>query len=196
LAKAEAHLTEALKLARDQDKQREVAGALTVLALLYRLTDDVDRAEPMYREATAIARELGDRASVAVGLLNLSIIAITRGAGDDALSMLREAATLAEETGSIPVIQSVLEVVGAHCAQRRDWERAALLFGAADAMAHASGFQRDAADAKFLRRFSDQSRSALGESSFTDLETRGRALQRDAALAEARAALVEASRLR
>jgi predicted ATPase/class 3 adenylate cyclase len=187
LSNARACLEEAVVLAREQDLPREIAAALIALAQLHRLQGALDAAEPLYLEALALSRKLGDRTSIAISLLNLAMVAISRGKVEAAPDMLRETIAITLEVGSEPLLQSVLDVAAGLAAQAGRWDRTARLLGAAEAIVRRLGFQRDAADAEFLRPLAAQARAALGAVAYAEAEAGGAALAHDAALAEVRA---------
>lgn len=188
-AAARAHLEEALVLARELGNPRETAAALNVLAQLHRSAGELDAAEPLYDEAVALARELDDRESIAVGLLNLAMVSIDRGSRDAAVPMLLEALAIADEIGSRRTGQCVLEVSAGLAALRESWDRAARLFGAAEAQAALTGLQRDPADEAFLAPRIARAREALAADGFAAAEAEGRSLGYEKALGEARACL-------
>jgi hypothetical protein len=87
----------------------------------------------------------------------------------------------------------VIEVCAGLAATVQDWERAARLYGAAEAEAALTGIRRDTADEGFLVPRIDRARVALGPEAFATLEARGRELTYDEALEEAGTWLRETS---
>jgi non-specific serine/threonine protein kinase len=185
-AEARKHLEEAMALARELGRPRRIAGALTGLAQVHRAQGELVAAERLYREALALARELRDPELIGVGLLNLAMAAIGRNVSDDVGPMLAEALAIAEDTGSRLTGQSVLEVCAGLAAARSEWERAAELFGAAEAQTEQTGLHRDPADEAFLTPLIAKARDALG-AAFAQAEAAGRALSYDGAISRARA---------
>ena len=189
LENARACLEEALVLAREQGVPREIAAALNSLAQLHRLQGALDAAEPLYRETLTLSRELGDRTSIAISLLNLAMVAISRGAPESVADLLREAIAITLEVGSETLGQSVLDVAAGFAALSRHWERTARLLGAAEAIVARSGFQRDTADAEFVRPLAARALQALGPTAYAEATAAGAALAYEGALVEARAEL-------
>ena len=187
LAGARRYLEEALSLAQERGDQRELAAAINAMAQLHRVEGSLDKAAPLYDKVLSLARELGDRESIAIGLLNLAMVAIDDAAGDAAKKMLREALAIANEIGSKPAGQSVLEVCAGHAVLARNWQQAALFYGAAEAQAAQTGFHRDPADEAFLAPLVTKAQTALGLEAFATAEGAGRRLSYEAAMAEARA---------
>ncbi len=186
-AAARLHCTEALELARELGNQRELAVASNALAQLNRLDGQPDAAEPLYEQVVALARQLSDREFAAIGLLGLAMLAVGRADTDRARDLLREALIIAEETGSKPAVQSALEVATGLAALRKEWERAARLYGVAEAQTLRTGIRRDPADEAFLQPPLAATRKALGESRFNEAEASGRALPFEQAIADVRA---------
>lgn len=182
---AQVHSEEALDLARKVGNKREIAVASNALAQLHRLDGRLDRAEPLYEEVVALAHDLHDREFVAIGLLGLAMVAISRGSAERARDLLREALAIADETDSRPAGQSVLEVSAGLAALRKDWNRSARLYGAAEAQTLRTGIRRDPADEAFLQPLLTTAREALGER-FARAETSGRELSSKQAIADVR----------
>ncbi len=187
LAEGRVYLEEAVALAQVLGNKRALAGTLSALAQLRRVEGQLDAAEPLCDSVLALARELGDQDSIAVGLLNLAMVSISRGAVGRARQMLLDVLAISERIGSKPAGQSALEVSAGLGAVCQDWMLAARLFGAAERIASLTGLRRDPADEAFLMPLIIQTRNALGEPMFTDLEHDGRALSYEEAIAIARA---------
>jgi len=191
LAEAREYLEEALNLALHLRNKRALASALNALAQLDRMEYRLDAAERLYERVLALARELEDQEPIAIGLLNLAMVSIGRGSRDRALETLAEALTIAAAIGSKRAGQSGLEVSAGLLASSGEWERAAILFGAAEAQMAHTGLRRDPADEVFLAPLIAKTRGALGEPAFAAAKVAGRALAYDVALAQARASLGE-----
>ncbi|MEO8506039.1 MAG: adenylate/guanylate cyclase domain-containing protein [Betaproteobacteria bacterium] len=185
LGTAREYLDEAVALAREIGIPREIAAALSVLAQLDRVEGALDAAETRCHEMLELVRVLDDRASIAIGLLNLAMVAIDRGRPDRARAWLSEAASLSLELGSMPIEQCVLDVAAGLAAHGEQWDRAARLFGAAEAIIAQTQLQRERADAAFLEPLIARARVALGPAAYAAAEGAGRALASSAAMAEA-----------
>ncbi|PWT70948.1 MAG: adenylate/guanylate cyclase domain-containing protein [Proteobacteria bacterium] len=183
-SKARVHCSEALALAREAGDKREIAGASNALAQVSRLDGNLDEAESLYGQAVAITRQLGDRELEAVGILGLSMVAIGRNLASQASSLLRDVVSIAKETGSKAAGQSALEVAAGLAALRKDWERSARLYGAAEAQTTRAGIRRDPADEAFLQPHVSGARGALGESKFKQTVAAGAALPFETAISE------------
>ena len=185
-AAAERHLTEALALVRAGGNKHDLASALNAMAQVHRARNDLEGALPLYEQVVDLARATGDRESIAFGLLNLAMVRIARDPDDRIAPILSEALAIADENRSEPATQSVLEVMAGWAAARGDFRRAARLFGAVEALAEATGLRRDPADEAFLLPLIGRARAALGAKDFAALESAGRSLGRDDAIADVR----------
>jgi non-specific serine/threonine protein kinase len=122
------------------------------------------------------------------------MVSINSGSRENALETLTEALTIAEKIGSKRAGQSGLEVSAGFHILDEEWNRAAVLFGAAQAhMAH-TGLHRDPTDESFLAPLIEKARGALGESVFAAAEATGRELAYEGAIAQAQVWLVERGR--
>ena len=74
-----------------------------------------------------------------------------------------------------------------------EWERAARLHGAADAISAQMGYHREPADEASLAPFIMRTREVLEDARFLAAESAGRALSYDEAIAEARSWLEQHS---
>jgi len=112
------------------------------------------------------------------------MVSIGRGSGGRAREMLLEVLAIAAEIGSKPAGQSALEVSAGLATFRKDWERAARLFGGAEAQTAQTGLHRDPTDEAFLLPLIAKARTALGPADFAAAEASGHALSYEDALAE------------
>jgi non-specific serine/threonine protein kinase len=189
LVTARRYLEEALQLAVELEKKRAVASVLNALAQLDRVECSLDAAEQRYEQVLSLTRELEDQEPIAISLLNLAMVAIGRDSRDRAVRTLAEALAIAEAIGSRRAGQSGLEVAGGLHASRQTWERAAILFGAAEAHRTQTGLRGDAADEAFVAPLRARTREALGEQAFARAIATGRTLSYEVAMARARASL-------
>ncbi len=189
LTEARGHFEEALRLARRVGQYQEhiIAG----LAALARHEGDLNAAEALFEEALTGFRASGARVASALTLVGLTMVSIGRKSGDRARTTLLEALAIIEETGSRVAGLDFLGISAGLGAYFGDWERAARLWGAADAQAEQLGRRPDPFDREFLSPLIARARQALGESAFAAAETTGRATSYEVAMAEARAWLEE-----
>jgi non-specific serine/threonine protein kinase len=190
---ARGHLQEALALSRQLADKNQLSKTLTSLAELHRAEGELDKAELLYEEALALSRERGDRAGIAINLVNLARTSMSLGLGDRARGMVREALAIAEEIGSkrLGVVQ--LECAVGLAAFFSEWECAARLYGATEALSEKMGYQPEPVDEAFQAPLIRRTREALGAAAFAAAESAGRSLSYDEAIAEARSWLEQRS---
>lgn len=184
---ARGHYEESLAMALELNDESTLAWTLCNLADLYRLTGNLQAAQRLYEQSLALVREQGDRSSIATVLLNLEMVSIGRRIKDRGRGVLLEVLAIAEEIGSKPVGRNMLEVSAGLAMLHEEWERAARLFGAADAQLGPMGRGRDPADEAFLTPMIAKAREVLGATAYATAEAAGRALSYEDAMAETRA---------
>jgi tetratricopeptide (TPR) repeat protein len=190
---ARGHSQEALALSRQLADASQLSKALTGLAELHRAEGELDKAQPLHEEALGLSRERGDRAGIASSLVNLAGTSISRGLGDRARGMMREGFAIAEEIGSKRTGIALLESSIGLAAFFSEWESAARLYGATEALSREMGYQREPVDELFLAPLIRRTREALGAAAFAAAESAGRSLSYDEAIAEARSWLEQRS---
>jgi predicted ATPase len=192
-ALAREHFLAALAKSRRLADKHPLARSLTGLAELHRAEGELDKAEPLYEETLALHRELGDHRGVAAGLTNLARASIGLGLGDRAREMVREALAIAEDTGSKGIGAWSLDCSIGLAAFFSEWECAARLHGAIEALLEQTGYRREPVDAAFLAPLIGRTREALGAATFAAAESAGRSLSYGEAIVEARAWLEQRS---
>jgi hypothetical protein len=136
---------------------------------------------------------LGAKGDVALGLCNLGWIALLQDDLGRAADLYRESLSLSWEMGLNPIVQSALEGFACVAAARGEAERAARLWGVAQASHEAKGIPRDTdflaeADARI-----SAVRSGIGEEAWEEAWRRGRLMTLDEAISYALAEEEEVS---
>jgi predicted ATPase/DNA-binding CsgD family transcriptional regulator/Tfp pilus assembly protein PilF len=165
-----------------QGDKRSLAGCLNDLGMVVCSQGDLGRAAQLTEEGIGVSRELGARRDVALGLCNLGWIALLQDDLGRAVDLYRESLSLSWNTGMNPLVQSVLEGLACLEGAKGEAERAARLWGAAQALHETKGIPRDTdflaeADA----RISDV-RSGMGEEIWEETWPKGRAMTLDEAV--------------
>jgi hypothetical protein len=143
------------------------------------------RSAQLTEEAGTLQRELGDRGGVALGLCNLGWIALLQDDLGRAADLYRESLNLSWDTGLNPIVQSALEGFACVAGAKGETERAARLWGAAQALHETKGIPRDSdfleeADARI-----SAVRSDMGEEEWEEARRKGRAMMIDEAVSYA-----------
>jgi tetratricopeptide (TPR) repeat protein len=177
---------ESMDLFREQDDKLSLALCLNSLAIVVYSQGDLGRAAQLAEEAVALLRELGSRIDVSIGLHNLGWMALLRDDLGRAADLYRECLSLRWDTDGLPLIaQSALEGFACVAGAEGDVERAARLWGAAQALHETQGIPRDPdflaeADARI-----SAVRTGMGEEMWEETFSKGREMTLDEAVSYA-----------
>jgi predicted ATPase/DNA-binding SARP family transcriptional activator len=183
---AATRLTEHLANARKLGDRKLIGGALTNLGTVLQNTGDPDRAAQLHAEALALAEQVGDRRLACVALTNLGLAALARKDYPAARSFHARSLAQAEAIGERRSIAECLEEMAGVDAAAGLAERAAVLFGASQAMREAVGSPILGPDLARFQRTVAGVQLALGDERFAAAERRGRGLPEAEAMALAR----------
>jgi non-specific serine/threonine protein kinase len=134
---------QSMDLFRERGDKHSLAICLGSLAMMVRSQGDLGRAAQLTEEAVAQFRELGARGGVSVGLYNLGWIALLQDHFDKAVDLYKESLSLSWDAGLNPLVQSVLESFACVAGAKGEAQRAARLWGAAQALHETRGIPRD-----------------------------------------------------
>ncbi len=188
---ATTHLEEALAEARRLN-DRALAGVCAGLAQSFLgasayAQGALPRAMLHFEEALLCLRAIDDTWGIGVSLLGLGYVARDRGDLARSVALFAEGLSLFTKLGDRPMIALALDgVAGLAIAQGRP-ERAARLFGAAEALQEASGLLVEPAFSAAHERDVAAARAALGEEAFASGWAEGEALPMTEPIAEATA---------
>ena len=183
---AASRLEEHLANARRIGDRKLVGGALTNLGTVWQNTGDTDRAAQVHAEALALAEQVGDRRLACVALTNLGLVALARKDFPAARSCYARSLELAEAVGERRSIAESLEELAGVDAAAGLMERAAVLFGASQAVREAIGAPILGPDQARFEKAVAEVRLALGEGPYAAAEQRGRGMSEAEAVALAR----------
>jgi len=184
---------ESMDLFVEQGDKQSLAFCLNNLARVGYSQGDLGRAAKLTEEGVGVSRELGARVDVALGLCNLGWIALLQDDLGRAADLYRESLSLSWDTGMNPLVQSVLEGLACLDGTQGEAQRAARLWGAAQALHETKGIPRDTdflaeADARI-----SAVRSGMGEEQWEEAWRKGRAMTLDEAVCYALEGEEEAS---
>jgi predicted ATPase/DNA-binding SARP family transcriptional activator len=180
---AASRLTEHLANARKLGDRKLIGGALTNLGTVLQNTGDPDRAAQLHAEALTLAEQVGDRRLACVALTNLGLAALARKDYPAARSFLARGLAHAQAIGERRSVAECLEEMAGVDAAAGLAERAAVLFGASQAMREALGSPILGPDLDRFHRTVAGVRLALGEERFAAAEQRGRTMPEAEAIA-------------
>src|SRR5215203_460020 len=166
---------ESVKLFREGDDTFGLGISLSRLGITALAQGDYEVARAALEEGVEICREIEDDWALALALRNLGIGALREGDLEVAVARLAESLTVLQETGN-PLYMQNLELLAAAVSMRGDHRRAALLFGAAEALREAVGaFVLPLYRAEYDRGVAT-ARAGLTETTFTAAWSEGRTM--------------------
>jgi predicted ATPase len=184
---------ESMDLFREQGDKQSLSICLGSLAMLVYSQGQLERATKLTEESVALFRELGNRAGVSLGLYNSGWIALLQDHLGKAAESFRESLAPAWDLGLNREVQGALEGFACVAGAKGDAERAAQLWGAAQALHETKNIPRDTdflaeADARI-----SAVRSGMGEEAWEEVSRKGRAITLDEAVSYALEGEEEAS---
>jgi len=165
-------ITEGLELHRRSGAEpitaRDLGGLGTALLNL----GDLARARGVLDESLLVARRYEDRWSSAMSLMLLGHVDLAQGDDSHAQAVLAEAAALFQSTGNMVYLPWCLEGLAGLAAARGDYERAAELAGARDALRDQIGVLLPPVHPAGYARTLEAARAALGPVAFDTAHAR------------------------
>ncbi|HLL40229.1 MAG TPA: tetratricopeptide repeat protein [Rubrobacteraceae bacterium] len=175
---------ESIDLFREWGDKYGLAACLISLGRVVYARGDLGRAAKLTEEAVALLREAGAGGSwdAAVGLYNLGWMALLGNELDKARDLYEESLALARDIEMNPLVVYGLEGFACVAGAQAEAQRAAQLWGAAEALHEAKGIPRDPdwlaeADARI-----SAVRSVLGEEAWEVAWGKGRAMSMEQAI--------------
>jgi predicted ATPase/Tfp pilus assembly protein PilF len=184
-AAARALFVDSLDIRRQLGDRRGIAVLLNNLGWVAHNQGDLAAARSSYEESLQIWRELGNRPHYALSLLNLGLVSHQQGERQPAIDRFQESLRLFHELGDNAGIAACLKELAAASVTRGDWERAARMFGAAEALRDSTGNPIPAANVADYEQHVAAVREGLGEEVFADSWSSGRAMAVQQAVAYA-----------
>jgi non-specific serine/threonine protein kinase len=179
------HFEEDLRLDTALGNRANIASAWLELGRVRYGQGDYEHAAALLERALAALRDVDDRWSVALSLNSLGLVDGLRGQRESAADRLLEALELWRAFANKENLAEWLAIVATLAATAGAPQRAALLFGAAEALRAEVGHAFVLPDAHYFDEAENTTRSALGESAFQAEHAAGRDLPLDQAVAEA-----------
>jgi tetratricopeptide (TPR) repeat protein len=184
-ASAHALLSDALARARSNEQKQMSAYALIDLCrVAYEQGDDA-RSREYVEEALVVLRPAGERWSIADALHLRGLLLARQGDLDAARAALEESLSLGREVKEPRWIARALHGLGRLAAAEGKWERAARLWGAAEARRAAASLPTPSRDRAERARELAAARATLGDAPFAAAWATGQTLTLEEALAEA-----------
>jgi ATP/maltotriose-dependent transcriptional regulator MalT len=183
LGKARAFYEEGLVISRELGSASIFRVCLNSLALPYLLQGDLERAAALAEEAAALCQEAGDRLLLPLPLNDLGWVALLRDDFERAKALHTESLALSNELGA-PKQLTLMLLEGLACiaAAEGATQKAARLFGAAQALREATGFLLEPALRALAEPYLVGARSQLEEGAWTEAWEEGGAMSMQTAI--------------
>jgi DNA-binding CsgD family transcriptional regulator/tetratricopeptide (TPR) repeat protein len=169
---------ESLTLARAAGDTLRVGNTLAVLAHLALMQRDYERAKVRCEEALGVARELGVTSAqfVPSASINLGIAALGLGEQERAREAFERALLTSRDTGAKPEVIGSLEGMASLAGAAGRADRAACLWGAAEAARETTGIALSPGERAFHEPHLAQATSNFGEAAWAAALAEGRAM--------------------
>lgn len=184
-ARAKELLGESLALYRELGDDWDVAQLLNFLGYIPLVQGDDERAARLFEEGLTVSRRVGDRLPIRVSLYNLALARQALGDVAAATGLLEEGVSLSAEVGDDASVAYCLEGLAGLAALQSHQERAASLFGAAEALLEAVGgvaVYAYAPDRSHHGQTVAAVRARMDQAAFEEAWARGRAMGRGRAV--------------
>jgi tetratricopeptide (TPR) repeat protein len=173
---------QSLEMFRKLEDQPGLAQAYNILGELARWTENYEAAQLYYEECLRIVQITGERMREAYQYENLGILAHYRDQYQLAAEQMRRGLFIFQELGTSYGLATALGTLAGPIARLGDYEKAARLFGAADAEMESLGTNHQPVDQVEIEQFRTSVREALGEEAFQKAWQAGHDLSIDEAL--------------
>lgn len=167
------------------------SNAMHVLAVAAQMAGDFEEARTLMAQRIAAARETGNLATVSSEAGNLSMVERQLGNLDAAEALALEAVDIDVKRGDHWALPYKIASLAATRTERGDFERAATLIGAAEAMMEREGAEWPPDERPHYERVLARLPRGLGADEFERVRAIGRAMSNDEAIAYALAMTTE-----
>lgn len=186
LSEAKALMEESLILARKLNDKTQVSNRLNSLGEIAREQEDYDAAREFYEQALNLAKQESLKPSITVFTTNLAAVACLQRDYNSAVSFALETLKLSEELGDKIFTGAALGTFAALAVAAGKIEKAARLFGAAQAIFDETGYKLEKADQEFNNRFIKEAQLKITENTFEAAFQKGKSMPLNEAVSLAR----------
>jgi non-specific serine/threonine protein kinase len=141
-----------------------------------------ERATVLLEKSLTMFREIGDGANIAIGLMYSALAALTKGDHERVKTLSEESLNLLQKAEDRQHIPDCLEIMAGGAGAQGLARRAALLWGAAEAMREAIGVPLQPESRRLLDPYLATARSSLGEVAWQTTLADGRAMMPERAI--------------
>ncbi len=174
--------SEALALSRGAGNVRKNATSLGNLGITMLVHGNPEQATVLLEESLALFRDIGDSSNIAIGLMYSALAALTKGGHERVKALSQESLALLQQAEDEQHVPDCLEIMAGGAGAQGLAQRAARLWGAAEAMREAIGVPLQPEDRKLLDPYLATARSNLGEVAWQTTLAEGRAMRPEQAI--------------
>jgi DNA-binding CsgD family transcriptional regulator len=143
---------------------------------------DPEQAMVLLEESLTLFQEIGDSSNIAIGLMYSALAALIKGENERVEALSQASLDLLQKAEDKQYIADCLEIMAGGAAAQGLAQRAARLWGAAEAMRAAIGVPLQPEDRKLLDPYLATARSNLGEVAWETTLAEGRAMMPEQAM--------------
>jgi predicted ATPase/DNA-binding SARP family transcriptional activator/DNA-binding CsgD family transcriptional regulator/Flp pilus assembly protein TadD len=173
---------EALTLSRGTGNVGRNAVSLGNLGITMLVHGDLEQATVLLEESLALFQEIGDRSNIAISLMYSALAALIRGDHERVRALSEESLKLLQIGEDKQHIADCLEIMAGGAGAQGRAQRAARLWGAAEAMREDIGVPLQPEDRKLLDPYLATARSSLGEAVWQATLGEGRTMMPERAI--------------
>jgi predicted ATPase len=189
LSQAKALTEESLAIARELNDRTLISMRLNTLGEIARQQEDYQAAREFYEAALTLARPESAKAEISVFTLNLASVACLQADYKAALSFALEGLKISEELGDKIRTGTALGIFAGLAVTVGEMEKAARLFGAAQAIYDAIGYKLVKADEIFFDHYISEARAQMNDEAYEAAFLEGQMMRMKKAIALARETL-------
>jgi non-specific serine/threonine protein kinase len=174
--------SEALALSRGTGNVGRNAVSLGNLGITMLVHGDTEQATVLLEESLGLFQAIGDNSNIAIGLMHSALAALTRGDHERVKALSEESLKLLQKGEDKQHIADCLEIMAGGAGAQGRAQRAARLWGAAEAMREDIGVLLQPEDRKLLDPYLATAHSSLGEVAWQATLAEGRAMMPEQAI--------------
>ena len=168
---------EGLALSRRLGDASPLGVYLVSLGYEYLLEGNLEKAAELNEEAAALFRKQGRRGDLQYALVNLGWAALLQGDNERAEASYEECLVLCRELGDRLTASESFEGLACSAGARGEASRASVLFGAAEALREATGYQLAPRDRSLLEPYLIAAHAQVGEAAWSAAREKGRSME-------------------
>jgi predicted ATPase/DNA-binding SARP family transcriptional activator/DNA-binding CsgD family transcriptional regulator len=177
-----AFLSEALAVSRGTGNVRRNATSLGNLGITMLVHGDPEQAMVLLEESLTLFQEIGDGSNIAIGLMYSALAALIKGENERVEALSQESLDLLQKAEDKQHIADCLQIMAGGAGAQGRTQRAARLWGAAEAMREDIGVPLQPETRKLLDPYLGTARSSLGEVAWQLACAEGRAMMPEQAI--------------